>query len=113
LSTLIIEGDYTNMWTNEEKKNLPPSYGCQLILSNVSKEAANDPSLPLDAYNVTYYDSEKNLCLDVCRGSRVRIFDLYYDKFGPGSVQKIDWGYGKVNPKLWGISEKKESKKRR
>lgn len=113
MSTLVVEGDFKKMWTNEEKKNLPPSYGCQLLLSDISKEASKDPSLPLDAYNVTYYDSDKKLCLDVCRGSKVRIFDLYYDKFGPGSLVSIDWGHGKVNPKLWGINEKRDSKKRR
>lgn len=101
------------MWSNQEKEILPPTYGCKLLLVDVSNDVAKDPSLPLDAYNVYYYDENKKMCLDVCRGSRVKIFDLYYDKFGPGSVVKICWGYGKVNPKLWGLEEKKDKKKRR
>jgi hypothetical protein len=28
---------------------------------------------------------------------------MYYDKFGPGSVQKIDFGYGRVSPRSMGI----------
>jgi len=37
---------------------------------------------------------------------------MYYDKYGPGSVQKIDFGYGRMNPKLWG-NQKTEKKKRK
>ena len=40
----------------------------------------------------------------------VRLFDLYYDTYGPGAV-KIEFGYGSVNPKTWGIAP--ETKKRR
>ena len=36
---------------------------------------------------------------------------MYYDKFGPGVVKKIDWGYGRVSPKIWGY--KSPEKKRR
>jgi len=37
---------------------------------------------------------------------------MYYDKYGPGAVKKIDFGYGQVSPKLWGVKPKKESKKK-
>jgi hypothetical protein len=39
---------------------------------------------------------------------------MYYDKFGSGSIQDIDFGYGKINPKrkLWGYQAPKKNKKR-
>jgi hypothetical protein len=51
--------------------------------------------------------------MDLCRGTRVRIFDLYYDKFGPNAVKKIDWGYGRVNPRLWGYKSSPSKTKKR
>lgn len=98
-------------WTPEEKTNLPPKYGCQILIENASIQEQKDSSFPTDAYLV-FYRVNNNFYVDICRGSRVKIFDLYYDKFGPGSVQKIDWGYGRVNPKTWGykVPEKKKRK---
>lgn len=100
------------MWTSNEKQTIPPSYGCELILSDVSEEVSKDYSLPNDAYNVYYYDDSGKLSLDVCRGKRVSIFDMYYDKFGPGKLVKIDFGYGRTNPKLWGYKQPETKKKR-
>lgn len=97
------------MWTEEEKKTLPQKYNCQLIYSSASLEQARDRSLPLDAYLVYYKDKEGNLAMDVCRcRKKVNLFDLYYDKFG--NVQKIAFGYGSVNPKLWGEEPKKKKR---
>jgi hypothetical protein len=50
--------------------------------------------------------------IDLVRGSRVKIFDMYYDKYGPGSVKKIDFGYGRTNPKLWGIKQPEKRKRK-
>ena len=36
---------------------------------------------------------------------------MYYDRYGKGSVQRIDFGYGAVNPKLWGYKSKDKKKK--
>jgi len=108
----VSEEVSVNMWTNNEKQSLPPTYGCQLILSDVSEETSKDPSLPNDAYNVYYYDYNGKMCLDVCRGKKVNIFDMYYDKFGPGKLFKIDFGYGRTNPKLWGYKPPETKKKR-
>jgi hypothetical protein len=98
------------MWTEEEKKNLPKMYNCQLIYASASLEQAKDTSLPTDAYLVYYNDKEGNLAMDVCRcRKKVNLFDLYYDKFG--NVQKIAFGYGNVNPRLWGEQKSKEKKR--
>jgi hypothetical protein len=98
-------------WTSEEKTNLISNYGCELLVENASPEQIKDPSFPNDAYQV-HYKVNGNSYVDLCRGTRVKIFDLYYDKFGKGSVFKIDWAYGKVNPKLWGYKQPEKKKKR-
>ncbi len=98
-------------WTKEEKKDLPSKYGCCLIYEKASDSQIKDPSLPTDAYIVKYVINGETF-IDLCRGNRSKIFDLYYDKFGPGVVKKIDWGYGKVNPKLWGYKVSEVKKKR-
>lgn len=100
-----------NQWTPEEKKEIPSQYGCELLLERTNLEQLKNPSLPSDAYIVTYL-VENEICMDLCRGTKIKIFDLYYDKFGPGSIQKIDWGYGRTNPKMWGY-QKPEKKKRK
>ncbi|BCU98836.1 MAG: hypothetical protein CM15mV24_0610 [Bellamyvirus sp.] len=47
---------------------------------------------------------------DVVRLSK--LFDMYYDKYGKGAVQKIDFGYGTANPKLWGQKTKERKEKK-
>jgi len=94
----------------EERTVLPSSYGCEVILENTTIEKAKDFSFPNDAYLIWYITDEKT-CIDLVRGTRVRIFDMYYDKYGPESVQKIDFGYGRTNPKLWGYKQSDKKKK--
>jgi hypothetical protein len=102
-----------NFWTEEDKRTVPSKYGCQLLLANSDINTIKDPSFPTDAYIVIYKKNNISY-MDLCRGTPVRIFDLYYDQFGPGSVEKITWGYGRRNPKVWGTVQKetKEKKKR-
>lgn len=100
------------IWSEEEKKTLPVQYNCELLFHNVSKEQIENPDLPSDAYIVEYI-TEKGEHVDLCRSSKMaNIFDLYYDKIG-NNIRKIDFGYGRVNPKLWGYPspEKKRRKK--
>jgi len=90
----------------------PSSYGCQIIQEKTTLEQAKDKSLPSDARLIWYIvDGETHIDLTRCK-KMSDLFDLYYDKYGPGSVQKIDFGYGTVNPKLWGYkaSDKKKRK---
>lgn len=98
-------------WTQEEKTTLPPRYGCQILLENTTIERAKDPSFPNDAYLI-WYEVDGKTYIDLCRGTRVKVFDLYYDKFGPGSVKKIDFGYGRTNPKIWGYKQPEKKKRK-
>ena len=106
-----IEDKTTVEWTPEEKKDIPPRYGCEILIENGTVSQIKDPSFPNDAYIVWYTVNESSY-MDLCRGTRVKIFDMYYDKFGPGAVKKIDWGYGRVSPRMWGYRapEKKRRK---
>lgn len=101
-----------NMAESQNEKNvLPKEYGCDILLEKTTLDKVKDSSLPNDAYIVEYtFDGENYI--DLVRGSRVSVFDLYYDLYGSGAIQKIIFGYGRTNPKLWGI-KKIEKKKRK
>jgi hypothetical protein len=94
-----------------ENKVVPSSYGCEIILEKTTIENAKDSSFPNDAYLIWYTVGKKEH-IDLVRGTRVRIFDMYYDKYGPGAIKKIDFGYGRTNPKLWGYKQPEKKKKR-
>ena len=96
----------------EEKFN-PSEYSCEILQEKTTPEKANDRKLPSDAFNVTYIvDGET--CLDVTRsGKMVNIFDMYYDRYGKGSVQRIDYGHGTVNPSQYGYKPPEKKKRRK
>ena len=90
----------------------PTDYGCQILQEKTTLEKANDKSLPTDAKLIWYVvDGIEYIDLTRC-GKTSKLFDMYYDKYGPGSVQKIDFGYGSVNPKSWGYEPPKNKKKK-
>jgi len=96
-----------------EPKFDPSEYSCEILQEKTTPEKANDRKLPSDAFNVTYI-VEGETRLDVTRsGKMVNVFDMYYDRYGKGSVQKIDYGHGTVNPSQWGykVPEKKRKRK--
>jgi len=96
----------------QEKKDIfVANYGCEVLLEKISISQVKDPSFPNDAYLIWYMIDDEEY-IDLVRGTRVRIFDLYYDKYGPGVVKKIDFGYGRTNPKLWGYQSPQKGKKK-
>ena len=99
-------------WSKEEKETLIQSYGCNLVHERATPEQIKDKSLPSDTLQVVYRLNDQ-VYTDLCRGKRVDVFDLYYDKFGKGALIRIEWAYGQVNPKLWGNTAKPEKKKRK
>jgi hypothetical protein len=110
----VVVGEKVEMADNTENRKivLPHEYGCEILLEKTTLNKAKDSSFPNDAYLIWYIvDGEE--CIDLTRGAkRVNIFDMYYDKYGPGTIQKIDFGYGRVNPKLWGYKQPEKKKKR-
>lgn len=110
--TTVVVGERKKMAENNSnnKSVLPHEYGCEILLEKTTIEKTKDSSFPNDAYLI-WYNVDNQIYLDLVRGTRVRIFDMYYDKYGSGVVQKIDFGYGRTSPKLWGY--KQTSKKKR
>ncbi len=96
---------------NTNIKTLPHEYGCEVLLEKTTLTKAKDSSFPTDAYLI-WYNIDNETYIDLVRGKRVSIFDMYYDAYGPGSVQKIDFGYGRVSPKLWGYKQPEKKKRK-
>ncbi len=93
----------------------PADYSCEILLEKTTEEKARDKKFPSDACIIRYTVDGTKL-IDVTRSSKqVNIFDLYYDKYGKGALQAIEWGYGTVNPSQWGYKqpEKKRGRKKR
>jgi hypothetical protein len=112
--TVAVEQEKENMaeYSQEGNKITPSDYGCQILLEKTTIEMAKDKSFPNDA-RLIWYIVDGVTHMDLTRCSKTsKLFDMYYDKYGKGAVQKIDFGYGTVNPKLWG-NKPKESKKRK
>ena len=109
MTTAVLEEEKTEV---QESIINPQDYSCQILLEKTTLEAANDKSFPNDARLVWYVvNGVEHIDLTRCRKT-VELFDMYYDKYGKGAVQRIDFGYGTMNPKLWG-NKPKETKKRK
>ena len=81
----------------------------KILHENCEAKMAEDRSLPYTAYLVEY-EAEGKKRFDLAISSKmVEIFDYYYDKYG--KVLNMTQSNGRVNPKLWGNSEKKSKKK--
>lgn len=92
---------------------VPSNYGCEILLEKTTIQCANDKSFPTDARLITYIVNGTTY-LDLTRGKKmVSIFDFYYDRYGAGALISIDFGYGQINPKMWGYKPPGEKKKRK
>ena len=99
------------VWSKEEKDNLKSKYGSEIIVENGSLEDVNTKQAPTDAYIIKYVHDDQ-VRYDLTRGTKVTIFDMYWDKF-KGGIKSIDYGKGTVKPNLWGYSSPTKKKKRK
>ena len=100
-------------WTPKEKEDMNSKYSTNLLKENCNQEELSDKSWPSDAYVVTYkIDDGVRYDLVRCHG-KVNIFDMYYDKFGAGSLVSIEYGPGIVSPKTWGAQVTASKPKKR
>ncbi len=97
-------------WTSAEKETCKSRYGCDILIENGSYTDVCTKEAPNDAYIIKYFVDEK-ICFDLTRGSRIKLFDMYWDKFR-GNLKSIDFGYGRVNPKLWGYKSPEKKKRK-
>jgi hypothetical protein len=96
-------------WTPAEKDSCKSRYGCEIMVENGSYAEVCTKEAPNDAHIIKYMVDDK-ICFDLTRGTKTRLFDMYWDKFRE-NLKSIGWGYGKYNPKTWGY--KSPEKKRR
>jgi len=100
-----------NLWTKTEKEESKEKYGCEIVIENGSLSDVRTTNAPTDSY-ITYYVYEDKDHYDLVRGPKVKIFDMYYDKF-KDKLKRIDYGFGNVKPALWGYQTPSKNKKRK
>ena len=114
MSTVKEENKVENRetyWTSTEKESLKETYGTEILVENGSPADVQTKDAPTDASIVTYtVDGKEHQ--DLTRGSRVKLFDMYYDKFKMG-IKIIDYGKGTIKPALWGYNNTKTPKKKK
>ena len=88
-------------------------YSCQVILEKCTLEQAYDRSLPTDARLIRYKVDGKDY-IDVTRSAKAaNLFDLYFDTYGKGALQSIDYGKGTGAPGQWGYVSPADAKKKK
>ena len=87
-----------------------------IIHEKCEKSAAEDKTLPRNAYLVTYVLEDKITYDIVMADGKADVFDEYWDKYKEG-LQSIDFANGNVKPSLWNKKpippEKKVKRKRK
>ena len=61
---------------------------------------------------VSRLGTDSFISYDLTRGTKISLFDMYYDKFKK-SLKSIEYGMGNIKPQLWNYNKPKEKKKRR
>ena len=97
----------------QESKIQASDYSCEILLEKTTEDKATDRSFPTDAYIVRYIENGTQH-LDVTRCYKMfNIFDMYYDKYGKGAVQSIDFGHGTIKPNQYGYNSPEKKKRNR
>ena len=99
------------IWTPAEKESSGEKYGCEILIEDGSLDDVSTTKAPSDSYIIKYSYKDK-VRFDLTRGTRVSLFDMYWDKF-KGGIQSIDYGRGTIKPNLWGYSAPTKKKKRK
>ena len=106
-----VEEEKISPWLPTERETSREKYGCEILVENGSYKDVCTKKAPSDASIVKYLYEEK-ICLDLTRGSRTSLFDMYYDKF-KSDLKSIDYGHGTIKPNVWGYAPVKSKKKRK
>ena len=99
------------IWTKEEREKLSEKYGTSIIIENGTYEDVRTTQAPNDAYIVKYVH-EGSVRYDLTRGTKMSLFDMYYDKVKQG-LRSIDYGKGNIKPYLWGYKSPQGKKKKK
>ena len=99
------------IWTTEENNKHQTLYGCDILVENGSLEDVSIKNAPTDSYIIKYEHEEKTY-YDLTRGTKITLFDMYWDKFKNG-LKSIEYGKGGIKPNLWGYKAPQQKKKRK
>ena len=98
-------------WSKEERESSKDRYCCEILVSNGTLDDVHSRKVPTDAFIIKYVVNDK-IILDLSRGTKTKLFDMYWDKFKEG-LQSIEYGSGTISPKLWGHQSAPPKKKKR
>ncbi len=99
------------VWTKEERDTLREKYGSEILVEDGSLEDVNTKHAPTDAYIIKYVHDDQ-VRYDLTRGTKIKLFDMYWDKF-KGGIKSIEYGSGSIKPNLWGYQSTPTRKKKR
>ena len=100
-----------SIWSTEELEKLSETYGTNILVENGTHEEVRTTQAPNDAYIVKYV-YEDSVRYDLTRGTKMSLFDMYYDKLKQG-LRSIDYGKGTIKPNLWGYKSPQGKKKKK
>ena len=100
-----------SIWSKEEKEKLGSQYGCTIIIEDGTFADVSTRQAPTDAYIIKYLYEDK-IHFDLTRGTKITLFDMYWDKF-KGNLKSIGYGNGTIKPNLWGYQSPKPKGKKR
>ena len=109
--TTATEEKKASIWSKEEKERVGSEYGCDIVVEDGSFADVSTKQAPTDAYIIKYLYEDK-IHLDLTRGTKISLFDMYWDKF-KGDLKSIDYGNGSIKPNLWGYQAPAKKKKRK
>ena len=89
--------------SNEEVAKIKDKYTVTILHHNCERSAANNKKLPTNACIDHYLDMKKGEehysdHYDIVMGSKVNIFDCYYDKIGSKHLKAIGFCGGTISP---------------
>ena len=111
MSTVKEKDEKKNIWSKREKDSSKETYGCEIVIENGKPSDVRTNEAPTDCFIGTY-EFNGDTHQDLTRGTRVNVFDMYYDKF-KGGLKSIDYGYGNIKPNLWGYQSAQGPKKKK
>jgi len=100
-----------SFWTTEEIDNLKSKYGTEIVVENGSLQDVSTKKAPIDCYIIKYVCDDQ-VHYDLSRGSKVTLFDMYWDKF-KSDLKSIGYGNGTIKPNLWGYQAPTPPRKKR
>ena len=95
--------------SNDEVGKVKDKYSLTVLHVGCTRKEAENKKLPTNSYLVHYLDMKKGSehyedHYDVVMGTKVNIFDCYYDKIG-SRLKSIGFTGGSVNPSQFDTKE--------